>query len=390
MTSSSFQILAQDNHARVGKLTLPHGVVDTPVFMPVGTQGSVKTLSPRDLEELGAQIILGNAYHLYIRPGVEVIKDFGGLHRFMGWKGNILTDSGGFQVYSLSEGASRQSEIHRAAPKITEEGIYFHSHLDGSRHFISPEISMEIQLGLGADIIMAFDECTPYPVTYDYAKNSMEMTLRWAKRCKDAHDKSRGVACYAPTNNHHALFGIVQGGMFPDLRQQCLESLAEMDFPGYALGGLSVGESKGQMWEVVEATAPLMPKDKPRYLMGVGTPEDLILGVERGVDMFDCVMPTRNARNGTLFTSKGKLVIKNAVYAKDQRPLDENCDCYACRNFSRAYLRHLFIAEEILALRLNTLHNLHFYLQIMRDLRKAIAENRLTQYKQEFLTRMNA
>lgn len=348
-----FQIVKLDNssNARAGILHTLHGIVHTPVFMPVGTYGTVKTCSPDELESLGAEIILGNAYHLYLRPGHNIVKKAGGLHKFMAWNGSILTDSGGFQVFSL--GANRE---------ITEEGAIFKSEIDGSKHFFSPERSIEIQTAIGADIIMNFDECTPYPCDYEYAKNSMELTLRWAKRCKDAH-KSKQL-----------LFGIVQGSVYRDLRQKCAEQLVEMDFDGYALGGLSVGEEKEIMYEIVGFTTPLLPKNKPHYLMGVGTPENIVEAVSLGIDMFDCVLPTRNARNGSLFTSEGMLKIKNARFKRDFTPLDPKCKCYTCTNFTRAYLRHLFIANEILAHRLHTIHNLHFYLSLMRGIRRSIID----------------
>ncbi len=352
----------RDTRARRGVLGTPHGDVQTPVFMPVGTQATVKTMTPDDLIGVGAEIILSNTYHLYLRPGHGLISRFGGLHKFMNWDRPILTDSGGFQVFSHSE-----------LRKISEEGVKFQSHLDGSYHFFSPESAVEIQEALGADIIMCFDECTPYPSTYDYAKGSMEMTLRWAKRCKDARKRP-----------DQALFGIIQGGMYKDLRERCTCELVGTGFDGYAIGGLSVGETKPLMYEVVDYTASLMPEERPRYLMGVGTPEDLVEGVMMGVDMFDCVMPTRNARTGTLFTSFGKLNIKAARYIEDGGPVDPECGCYTCRNFSRAYLRHLFHAGEILALRLNTLHNLHYYLGLMEEIRRAVTENRYLEFRKGF------
>jgi len=337
--------------------------------MPVGTQATVKTLSPVDLKDIGAEIILSNTYHLFLRPGHELIRDFGGLHGFMKWDRPILTDSGGFQVHSLAE-----------LRKITEEGVSFQSHLDGgAKHFITPEYAVEIQEALGADIIMAFDECTPYPATRDYAHESLQRTLRWAKRC-GAAKKDTG----------QALFGIVQGGMYPDLRKESAEALVDIGFNGYALGGLSVGETKPMMHEMIEASVPSLPADQPRYLMGVGTPEDLVEGVDRGIDMFDCVMPTRNARNGTFFTSFGKLVIRNARYERDPEPIDPECGCYTCRTFSRAYLRHLFNAGEVLALRLGTIHNLFFYLELMRKVRASIEQGRFREFKKEFLEKRRA
>jgi len=352
----------RDTRARLGRFTTPHGDVQTPIFMPVGTQATVKTMTPEDLKSAGAQIVLSNTYHLYLRPGHELVKRLGGLHRFMGWDRPILTDSGGYQVFS-----------HSQLRKITEEGVRFQSHLDGSYHFFTPESAVGVQEALGADIIMCFDECPPYPSTYDYTLGSMEMTLRWARRCKDAK-----------TRQDQALFGIIQGGMYRDLRERCVGELVGIGFPGYAIGGLSVGETKPLMYEVVEYTAAAMPEDAPRYLMGVGTPEDLVEGVMMGVDMFDCVMPTRNARTGTLFTSFGKLNIRNAKYAEDERPIDPECGCYACRNFTRAYLRHLFHAGEILALRLNTLHNLHYYLGLMGDIRQAVEQDRYMEFRKGF------
>lgn len=350
--------------ARRGRFVTPHGEVDTPVFMPVGTQATVKTLSPDDLYDLGAEIILANTYHLFLRPGHELIRDMGGLHRFMSWSRPILTDSGGFQVFSLAE-----------LCKITEDGVRFQSHIDGgAKHFITPEDAVAIQEALGADIIMAFDECTPYPATRDYAAQSLERTLRWARRCAAAR-----------RNPGQALFGILQGGMYPELRHRAAMELVEIGFDGYAIGGLSVGETKPMMYEMIDASVPHLPKDRPRYLMGVGTPQDLLEAVDRGIDMFDCVMPTRNARNGTFFTSFGKVVIRNSRYERDPDPIDPACGCYTCRNFSRAYLRHLFNAGEVLGLRLGTIHNLAFYLGLMRGIRKSIEHNRFSVFKKEFM-----
>ncbi|KXZ39422.1 queuine tRNA-ribosyltransferase [Alkalithermobacter thermoalcaliphilus JW-YL-7 = DSM 7308] len=349
--------------ARLGKLYTPHGEIQTPIFMPVGTQATVKSMTPQELKEINSQIILSNTYHLYMRPGHKIVEKAGGLHKFMNWDRPILTDSGGFQVFSL--GPLR---------KITEEGVEFRSHLDGSKHFISPEKAIEIQNSLGADIIMAFDECAPYPADRDYVKNSLERTTRWAKRCKDAHKNS----------DRQALFGIVQGGMYKDLREQSAKEIMDIGFPGYAIGGLSVGEPKELMYEVLDYTTPLLPKDKPRYLMGVGSPDDLLEGVIRGVDMFDCVLPTRIARNGTAMTSQGKVVVRNAQYAEDFTPLDPECDCYTCKNYTRAYIRHLIKANEILGARLITYHNLYFLLKLMENVRNAIKEDRLLDYKNEF------
>jgi queuine tRNA-ribosyltransferase len=366
----SFSLIKKDNasFARLGKITTDHGEINTPVFMPVGTQATVKTLSPDDLMSIGAQIILSNTYHLFLRPGHELIKEFGGLHRFMGWERPVLTDSGGFQVFSLAD-----------LRKITEEGVTFQSHIDGgSKHFVTPEYAIEIQEALGADIIMTFDECIPFPATHDYARESLERTLRWAKRCQNAKKKTG-----------QALFGIVQGGMYPELRKRSAEALVDIGFDGYALGGLSVGETKPVMYEMIETSVPSLPEDKPRYLMGVGTPEDLVEGVERGIDMFDCVMPTRNARNGTFFTSFGKVVIRNAQYEGAKQPIDPECGCYTCRNFTRAYLRHLFNAGEVLALRLGTIHNLFFYLDLMRNVRASIEAKKFQEFKEEFLAKRN-
>ncbi len=364
----SFRLIKKDTEssARRGELVTSHGTVQTPVFMPVGTQATVKTLSPDDLKSMGAEIILSNTYHLFLRPGHELVRDFGQLHGFMAWDRAVLTDSGGFQVFSLAD-----------LRKITEEGVTFQSHIDGgAKHFISPEYAIEIQEALGADIIMAFDECIPFPATHDYARESLERTLRWAKRCKDAK-KDTG----------QALFGIVQGGMYPELRKHSAEGLLDIGFDGYALGGLSVGETKPVMYEMLSASAPSLPEDKPRYLMGVGTPEDLVEGVDRGIDMFDCVMPTRNARNGTFFTSFGRVVIKNARYERDKQPIDPACGCYTCRTFTRAYIRHLFNAGELLALRLGTIHNVYFYLDLMQNVRLSIEQGRFKEFKKEFLAK---
>lgn len=349
--------------ARLGIVHTPHGSFETPAFMPVGTQATVKTMSPEELKEIGAGIILSNTYHLWLRPGNDIVKEAGGLHKFMNWDRPILTDSGGFQVFSLSD-----------LRKIEEEGVYFRNHLNGDKLFLSPEKSIEIQNDLGSDIIMAFDECPPYPASYEYMLRSVDRTTRWAKRCKEAHKRPE----------EQGLFGIVQGGEFEDLRKRSAEALVELDLPGYAVGGLSVGEPKEVMYRVLEFTTPLLPKDKPRYLMGVGSPDALIEGAIRGIDMFDCVLPTRIARNGTLMTSQGRLVIKNAQYARDFGPLDPNCDCYACRNYSRAYVRHLIRTGEIFGLRLTTYHNLYFLLRLMEKVRQAIREERLLDFRDEF------
>ncbi|MFZ8426836.1 tRNA guanosine(34) transglycosylase Tgt [Staphylococcus aureus] len=349
--------------ARLGIVHTPHGSFETPMFMPVGTKATVKTMSPEELRQIEAKIILGNTYHLWLQPGNDIIKHAGGLHKFMNWDGPILTDSGGFQVFSLSN-----------LRKITEEGVEFRHYTNGSKLFLSPEKSMQIQNDLGSDIMMAFDECPPMPAEYDYVKKSIERTTRWAKRCLDAHQRPED----------QALFGIIQGGEYEDLREQSAKDLVELDFPGYAIGGLSVGEPKPVMYKMVEHTEQFMPKDKPRYLMGVGSPDALIECSIRGMDMFDCVLPTRIARNGTCMTSQGRLVIKNAKFADDLRPLDENCDCYTCQNYSRAYIRHLIKAEETFGIRLTTIHNLHFLLKLMEDIRQAIREDRLLDFKEEF------
>lgn len=359
--------------ARAGKLHTPHGVIDTPVFMPVGTQATVKTMTPEELEGIGAQIILSNTYHLYLRPGHELIKEAGGLHKFMHWDRPILTDSGGYQVFSL--GPLR---------KITEEGVSFKSHIDGSTHFISPERATEIQMALGSTIAMAFDECPPYPCTYEYAKDSLERTTRWAARCLEAQRQEidRRAQAGEPELNQ-VLFGIIQGGVFRDLREQSAREITALDFPGFAIGGLSVGEPKNLMYEVLDYLTPMMPREKPRYLMGVGSPDCLVEGVAYGVDMFDCVLPTRIARNGTALTERGRVVIRNAVHQHDFSPLDPGCTCYTCRNYSRAYLRHLFKAEEILGLRLLTIHNLHFSINLMQQIRSAILEERFAEFLEE-------
>jgi queuine tRNA-ribosyltransferase len=362
-----FEILKNDNNsrARLGRCHTAHGVFHTPAFIPVGTQATVKAMTPEELRDMGVEILLSNTYHLYLRPGHERIRRLGGLHRFMHWEHPLLTDSGGFQVFSLNSLA-----------KVSEEGVEFQSHLDGSRHFITPEKAMAIQEALGADIIMCLDECTSYPASHEEAERSLQRTLNWARRCRESHR--------AP---HQALFGIVQGGMYSDLRRKGLEGLAEIGFDGYALGGLSVGENKEIMFRVIGEIAPLLPEKLPRYVMGVGMPGDMIAAVREGVDMFDCVLPTRNARNGMLFTWSGKMTIKNAKYAEDPLPIAPGCPCYTCRNYSRAYLRHLYFAGEILAFRLHTLHNLHFYLAFLREMRQAIAEDRLDGFIQDFNSR---
>ncbi len=368
-----FELINTDNSARVGRIVTSRGAINTPAFLPVGTVGTVKAMTTDELKELGAEIILSNTYHLYLRPGHEVIRKVGGLHRFMNWEYPILTDSGGFQIFSLSP-----------LRKIRDDGVEFRSHLDGSTHFLTPELVMQIQYALGSDIAMAFDECTPYPASREYTLNSLELTTKWARRCKEYHEKvstkqdaeiinNEIVHCPLPTPCiKQALFAVVQGGMFTDLRRQSVEELMEMEFDGYAIGGLSVGEPKGLMYEIVNYTTPLLPEDMPRYLMGVGDLMDVLEAVSAGIDMFDCVMPTRNARNGTLFTSSGRISIKREEFKADPSPLDPECGCYTCRNYSRAYLRHLFMNKEILSMRLNTLHNLHFYLDFFRKMREAI------------------
>jgi len=364
MTNSPFTLLSSSSEciARCGEVTTRHGTIKTPIFMPVGTLGTVKAVTPENLVDLGAQIILGNTYHLFIRPGHELIRQFGGLHRFMHWDRPILTDSGGFQIFSLKDLA-----------KITEQGAEFRSHHDGARLFLGPEDTVHVQEALGSDIMMVLDTCIPYPADREEADKATALTGRWARRCRDAQ-----------SDTGQLLFGIVQGGMYPDMRKRSAEELIDIGFDGYAIGGLSVGEPKDLMQEMLAATVPHLPDNYPVYLMGVGTPEDLVEGVYRGVDMFDCVMPTRNARNGMLFTSSGRLVIKNSRYRDDQRPVDEQCTCYTCRNYSRAYLRHLFQCREILAYQLNSIHNLHYYCSLMALMRKAIAADRFLDFRRAF------
>ena len=360
-----FDLIKKDtaSSARLGKMITPHGIVNTPVFMPVGTQGTVKSLIPEQIKSCGSQIILSNTYHLYLRPGHETIKKIGGLHKFMNWSGPILTDSGGFQVYSLGN-----------LRKITDDGVIFLSHIDGSKHFLTPQKAVEIQEALGSDIMMCLDECTPYPATLSETKKSLDLTVKWAKLCRDAK-----------TNTEQAIFGIVQGGTYLDLRKQAVEEIGSIGFDGYALGGVSVGEPKEIMYAIAEAITPRLPEDKPRYLMGVGTPNDVVYGVSCGIDMFDCVIPTRCARHGLLFTNSEKIVIKNARYREDDGPIDETCDCYTCKNFSRAYLRHLYVAGEILAMVLNTIHNVHYYMRLLTQIRAALEENSFTEFKNTFL-----
>ncbi len=368
LAAITYELINKDETtcARAGVLHTPHGSFPTPIFMPVGTQATVKAVSPDELKELGAGIILSNTYHLFLRPGMELVREAGGLHKFMHWDRGILTDSGGFQVFSLGE-----------LRKITEEGVTFRSHIDGSKQFLSPEISVEVQTALGSDIVMAFDECVPYPADHDYTKQSLDRTLRWAKRCKEAM-----------TRDDQGLFGIVQGGMYKELRIESAEALVEMDFPGYAVGGLSVGEPKELMYEMLELSTEHLPQDKPRYLMGVGTPDCLVEGVARGIDMFDCVFPTRVARNGMAMTWTGRLVMKNKVFTHDHEVLEQGCGCYACRNgYTRAYIRHLVRAGEIFGLRLLTLHNLYFLQAFMRAMREAIVESRFAEFRRDFWAR---
>jgi len=391
----TFELLAQDRQskARHGRLSTAHGAIETPAFMPVGTQGSVKAVSPRELRELNAPIVLGNTYHLFVRPGIEVIKHFGGLHKFMMWDRPILTDSGGYQIFSLAK-----------LRKITEAGVHFQNHVDGSPAFISPESAMEIQATLGSDIAMVLDECPPWPCEYDYAAKSAEMTTRWAKRCKEAAEQRENLTALSSQvsertepaaetaatteekETRQLVFGIVQGAMFGELRKQSAQALVDLDFDGYAIGGVSVGEPEEEMFRAVESSEPFLPIDKPHYAMGLGTPPQLLEMISRGMDMFDCVLPTRLARNGTAFASGGTLNLKNAEYARDKRPIEDNCDCTSCREFSRGYIRHLIKAEEILGLRLITLHNLHFYLDLMRQARDKIDKGRFDEFRREFVS----
>ncbi|MGQ9556847.1 MAG: tRNA guanosine(34) transglycosylase Tgt [Desulfurispora sp.] len=360
----TYTLIKSDPHsrARAGILHTPHGDVPTPVFMPVGTQATVKTMTPEEVYQVGGRMILSNTYHLYLRPGHELVRRAGGLHRFMNWTGPILTDSGGFQVFSLS-----------SLRRVEEDGVRFRSHIDGSEHFFSPEFAVQIQEALGSDVAMVFDECAPYPCDYEYARRAMLRTTRWAERCLKAH-----------TRPDQALFAIVQGVTYRDLREESARQLVAMNFPGYAVGGLSVGEPKSLMYEVLDYTVPLLPENKPRYLMGVGSPDCLVEGVARGIDMFDCVLPTRIARNGTVFTRQGRLVVRNAEYREDFTPLEEGCTCYTCRNFTRAYIRHLIKANEILGLRLTTIHNLHFLHNLMGQIRQAILEGNFARWREEF------
>ena len=364
-----FELLSKDrdSKSRHGRVVTAHGAIETPAFMPLGTQGSVKAVSPRELRELDAQIILGNTYHLFVRPGLDVVKHFGGLHNFMSWDGPILTDSGGYQIFSLAK-----------LRKITEEGVEFQNHVDGARAFISPEIAMEIQTALDSDIAMVLDECVPYPCEYDYAAKSAQLTAQWAKRCK-------AVVAHRVAATNQLLFGIIQGGTFENLRRESAQAIVELDFDGYAIGGVSVGEPEEEMMRAVESAEPFLPTEKPRYAMGLGTPPQMLEMIARGMDMFDCVLPTRLARNGTAFTATGTLNLKNAEFAMDKRPIEENCTCSACREFSRGYMRHLIKAEEILGLRLITVHNLHFYLNLMSRARTEIERGTFDQFRKAFV-----
>lgn len=364
-----FQLIKTDSNskARAGIIHTSHGQILTPIFMPVGTQGTIKAVEHRELYDIGAQIILGNTYHLYLRPGTEILQKFGGLHSFMNWKKAILTDSGGFQIYSLAE-----------LRKIREDGVEFKSHIDGSMHFFSPEKVIDIQRSIGSDIMMVLDECVGYPAQYDYVKKSVDISSKWAKRCFNHYKSTQPIY-----NHNQYLFGIVQGSVFKELRKISTDELIQIDFDGFAIGGLAVGETTEEMYDITDFTTDLLPKNKPRYLMGVGRPENLLESIERGVDMFDCVMPTRNGRNAYLFTSKGVLSIKNSQFKEDVSPVDDECDCYTCKNFSRAYLRHLFISREILALQLASIHNLRFYLNLMSEARRMIIEDRFSEWKKE-------
>ena len=359
----NFTIIKKDGAVRAGTIETENGSIHTPAFMPVGTNATVKALGPDELKQAGAEIILSNTYHLYLRPGHELIRNLGGLHRFMGWNRPVLTDSGGFQVYSLAR-----------LRKLSDEGVEFQSHIDGSTHFMTPELAIDIQAALGSDIFMAFDECPPWPATREEVQRAVKRTALWALRCKE---KKKCM----PLAEKSALFGIVQGGSYEDLRRESLEGLLEMDFEGYAVGGVSVGEPKEEMWKTMDLMGPLLPASKPRYLMGIGDLKDCMQAVQAGFDMFDCVMPTRNARNGTIFTSGGRISIKRTEFKEDPSPLDANCECYTCRNFSRGYLRHLFLSREILSMRLNTIHNIHFYLEFFRQMRTAIMERRFPEFR---------
>ncbi|MDD5495814.1 MAG: tRNA guanosine(34) transglycosylase Tgt [Candidatus Omnitrophica bacterium] len=371
-----FQLIHKDktSKARAGILKTARGDVETPVFMPVGTQGTVKAISVEELNSIGAQIILGNAYHLYLRPGIEIIKKAGGLHEFMNWPGPILTDSGGYQIFSLA-----------VLRKLSEEGAEFSSHIDGAKHFITPEKAIEIQMALGSDVMMILDECVHYPAARDYVEQSLGLTTRWAKRSKEYFERPKTKDQRPKTDGRGMLFGIVQGGTYLDLRKKAVEDLVDIGFDGYAIGGVSVGEPENLIHEIADYTASLLPADEARYIMGVGTPPDMLEAISSGIDMFDCVVPTRNGRNGQAFTSTGELQLRNAAYKEDFRPIDDKCDCYACRTHTRAYIRHLFNTEELLGLRLVSLHNLHFYVKLIQNAREAISEDRYVKFKKEFL-----
>ena len=362
---SILDVVKEDGAARLGSLKTAHGAVETPVFMPVGTQGTVKAAMHKDLSEMGARMILANAYHLYLRPGDRLIKEMGGIHAFAGWQGALLTDSGGYQIFSL--GVLRE---------IKEEGVMFQSHIDGSKHFLTPERMTEVQENIGADVCMCLDECVPYPSSYEYTKASVDLTTRWATRCRDAKKDDASF-----------LFGIVQGGTFEELRRRSAQDLVELGFDGYAMGGFSVGEPKSVMWQMVDVTLEYLPREKPRYLMGLGFPEDILEGVRRGIDMFDCVIPTRHARNGSLFTQTGRINIKHAQYATDDRPIDPACSCYTCRTYSRAYLRHLFVSHELTSYYLNTLHNLSFYMELLKNIRESIARGTFPEFYNTYMSR---
>lgn len=372
-----FQLLKQSGNVRRGVLKTAHGEIQTPFFMTIGTVGAIKGLTPDEIRELGGQVILANTYHLHLRPSEEVVAKAGGLHKFMNWDGMILTDSGGYQVFSLAR-----------IRKLTDEGVEFQSHIDGKKVFLTPEKAIEIQQKLGSDVMMCLDECAPYPAERKYVEKSLELTTKWAKRCKESGIRNKESADSRLLNPDSLLFGIVQGGVYPDLRERSAKELTEIGFDGYALGGLSVGEPNELMYEIIEKTVPFLPEDKPRYLMGVGTPRDILEAVERGIDMFDCVLPTRNARHGWLFTSRGIVRIKNERYKEDFTPLDPDCRCYTCQHYTKAYLRHLYAAGEVLSLRLNTLHNVAFYQTLMRNIRQAIEENRFAEFKEDFLSKM--
>ncbi len=382
MKKFSFELEKEDGKARIGKITTAHGEIETPVFMPVGTRASVKTASPDEVKDLGAQILLGNTYHLYLRPGTDIIKKHGGLHKFMGWNGPILTDSGGFQVFSLGFGSKNRK--NERLVKIKDDGVEFRSHIDGSKHFFSPESVIKMQKEIGADIMMAFDECAPADADHNYARKAMERTHRWADECIADNEKIKPLYGYG-----QSLFGIVQGVVYKDLRIESAKFITNRNFDGIAIGGLAVGESEKVRNEMIETVMPYLPKDKPRYLMGIGFPQDILNAIERGADMFDCVLPTRLARNGTLWTYEGKLSILNAKYSKDLNPIEKDCGCYACQNFTRSYILHLVKESEVLGIRLTTIHNLHFMMRFMEDIRNSIKENKFEKFKKEFISKFS-